>query len=519
MHLISNRVRLFLLTSAALSLTACADTGIWGPSISDLTTTTGFISAFQPADQTDIFYIDSPQICCSAKLIGANRNTEIDANWVYIKGDMSKEADPVIGSGKIHCSDNSYFGFTLPAPDGGFISGEYEINLSIGGKHRADRTFCIQKEQSGEIPRIQTFIADPLNVTEGQPLLLKWQVSNANRVTIAPDPGQVQPEGNLNLVPSIDTTYTLWAVNRRGASSRSLSVKVQPAAAADADLEIIDFWNTGNILFYSIKNTGIAASVASNSYLYKNDLLVAYDYVTPLDPGQEKVDSFATYHFSPRFPSVLDSSTTSTSSDSVNMRICLNADAAFSESDESNNCMEHNFGPLLAVNLDRYAASAIWQSSRGQLKWPMTKETEDNWAQMGTGQMNKWGSYPDSIVMTLPAESNSWMQATIGVPQGNPAVLQSFDIPHKTKLSAMIGLTDDAPASASVKFIFGTAQGSDITYYPPVVINMPGKLEMYEVDLSKLAGEQVQFILRVESSEPLQQGSAVWIDPSLTQES
>jgi hypothetical protein len=81
-----------------------------------------------------------------------------------------------------------------------------------------------------------------------------------------------------------------------------------------------------------------------------------------------------------------------------------------------------------------------------------------------------------------------------------------------------VGLTRDAPASGTVKFIIGTAQGSDITYYPPVIINTRGKPETYEVDLSKLAGKQIQFIFRVESSEPLQQGSAVWIDPTLTQE-
>jgi hypothetical protein len=132
--------------------------------------------------------------------------------------------------------------------------------------------------------------------------------------------------------------------------------------------------------------------------------------------------------------------------------------------------------------------------------------------------MDNGESDPNSLIMTLPLSANSWMQARLGLPQGNPVVLQPFTIPHKCKLSAEVGLTLDAPDAATVKFIIGTAQGSDITYYPPVIINTIGKPEIYEVDLSKLAGKQVQFVFRVESGEPLQQGSAVWIDPTLTQE-
>ena len=64
------------------------------------------------------------------------------------------------------------------------------------------------------------------------------------------------------------------------------------------------------------------------------------------------------------------------------MLICVNKDSAFPESDVNNNCMEHNFGPLLNVNLDRYAAAARWQSSTGALSWPMTRELKGDWAQV-----------------------------------------------------------------------------------------------------------------------------------------
>jgi hypothetical protein len=347
---------------------------------------------------------------------------------------------------------------------------------------------------------------------------MSWQVSNATRVNILPSPGLVTAEGKVNLNPAEDTTYTLWAVNRSGTTSNSLSVKTIRPAKDRADLTVTDFWVTGTTLYYNVKNIGTAASSASESYLYKNDVLVSQDYVAPLNPGMERVESFASYHFSPRFQSVLGGAVAEATSDAVNMLVCVNGDSAFPESNGNNNCMDHNFGPLLEAKLSHYAATAQWQSSTGALKWPMLRDSKGGWAQVASAQMDNGQSYADSIIMTLPICADSWMQTRFGIPQGYPVVLQPFTIPYKTRLSVRVGLTLDAPASANVKFILGTAQGSDITYYPPVIINSTGKPEMYEVDLTKLAGKQVQFIFKVESSKPLQQGSAVWIDPTLVQE-
>jgi hypothetical protein len=508
----------FLAVMVVLLSTSCSNIFNFGPSISELTTTTGFISNYQPVDKTNNFYIDSPQICVSAKLNRTNPNTEIQVAWIYVQGDMSKEAKSLINTEKTHCDADCYFGFTLTPPPGGFISGEYKTDVSVDGKHKADYTFYIRRDKTGPIPQIKSFAASPLRLAEGEPLTVSWAVTNASRVEILPSPGQVESEGKLSLNPGSDTTYTLWAVNRSGTSSNSLSVKVAGRPKQSADLTITDFWNTGNILFYSVKNTGDLASMGCQSYLYKNDSLVSQDYVGPLDPGAERVESFAQYHFSPRFTSIIGGGSTEATTDAVNMRICVNGDSACPEFNVANNCMEHNFGPLLEVHLGHYAGAAQWQSSTGALSWPMTRDSKGGWAQSGSAEMDNGESDPNSVIMTLPVSANSWMQARLGIPQGLPVVLQPFTIPHKCKLSAGVGLTLDAPATATVKFIVGTAQGSDITYYPPVIINTSGKPEIYEVDLSKLAGKQVQFIFRVESSEPLQQGSAVWIDPTLTQE-
>ena len=65
--------------------------------------------------------------------------------------------------------------------------------------------------------------------------------------------------------------------------------------------------------------------------------------------------------------------------------------------------------------------------------------------------------------------------------------------------------------------MIGVKQGNTIDFFAPVTVNSKSKLEHYEVDLSKLAGKQVEFVVRVESGGTLQQGSAAWIDPVLIQ--
>lgn len=196
------------------------------------------------------------------------------------------------------------------------------------------------------------------------------------------------------------------------------------------------------------------------------------------------------------------------------MRVCANGDGSCPETDYTNNCFEHNFGPVMNFNLLQFAANAQWQSSAGRLSWPMYAIGD---VQIATAQITSSLSYQNALLMRPPASGDSWIQGTFGVPVGSPAELRPFTIPHDCKFSANLGLTRDAPAAANVKFIFGTLQGSTINYFPPVTVNS-GELGNYSVDLSGLAGQKVLFILRVESGSPLSDGSAAWIEPVLSQQ-
>jgi len=511
-HLIAS-----LALASLLASTACSGLFNPQPSISNVTLTTGFVSDYRPADTTVTFFIDSPQVCCSAMISGVVPGTKVKATWTFIKGGMSREAKPIISEETSAFEKDCYFGFKLPAPDDGFINGDYRVDLSVGGITKASGAFTIVKDPSIPIPQINSFTADPPGITAGQATVLKWKVTGASRVDIQPAPGTVAVESSQTVNPAADATYKLYAVNRGGCSYSTLTVRVAPLIKEKADLQLIEFWSSGNVLHYRVKNNGDLASFPSMTYLYKNDLLESKDYVAPLLPGEERAEALQQYHFSPRYIFGAGSGGSAATTDAVNIRICLNADSACVESDETNNCLEHNFGPLLNINLLRYAYNARWQSENITLKWPILKDSNAGQAGISTAQLGNGESYPEALLVSPPPEGG-WIQGTFGLIEGTPPVLEPFYIPHKCKLTYKLGLTRDTRASGGVKFMLGTMQGSEITYFPPVTMDSAINIETYEVDLSSLAGKKVNFVFRVESGGPWQQGSAAWIEPVLTQE-
>jgi hypothetical protein len=500
--------------SASLS-TSCSD--LFGPTIKGVTVTTGLDADFQPQDTHNSFYIDSPQVCCSARLERAHKNTAVTAKWTLVNGDMAAEDNHIIYENTVYLDTDGNAGFTLTPPLHGFIRGEYKVDILLDGKMKASSIFYIQKDLAGALPQIRQFTLSTTTVTAGQPASLRWQVSGASRINLEPSFGKVDAEGNININPASNTSYVLYAINRSGTSSSTISIKVTPVVTARADLEILDFWNTGNVLFYRIRNNGNLASCPCSSALFKNGIQESEDYVGPLAPKEERVESFARYHFSPRFGSMSGSTLEEGISDAVNIRICLNQPAVCAEGTTENNCYEHNFGPLLTISLIKYISSADWKNNKGLVEWPMGTDNSKGWATIGTAH-TKSGSFPNAVLIVPGTETGGWMQASIGIPHGTPATLRPFTVPFKSKLTCKIGLTNDAPEAASIKFVLGIKQGDTVDFFAPVTVNSKTKLENFEADFSKLAGKQVELVIRVESGGTLQKGSVAWIDPVLFQE-
>ena len=84
-------------------------------------------------------------------------------------------------------------------------------------------------------PTINSFVASPSSVTQGDSSTLSWQVSGADSVSINQGIGSVAAIGNRSVSPSQTTTYVLTAQNEAGSVNRQVSVAVssQPQLAID----------------------------------------------------------------------------------------------------------------------------------------------------------------------------------------------------------------------------------------------------------------------------------------------
>ncbi len=79
---------------------------------------------------------------------------------------------------------------------------------------------------SGNQPFIRTFEASAQAVAVGDPVTLRWEVVNAESVTINPGVGSGPPLGTAEVRPMQTTAYTLTAVGPGGMASASVTVTV-----------------------------------------------------------------------------------------------------------------------------------------------------------------------------------------------------------------------------------------------------------------------------------------------------
>jgi prefoldin subunit 5 len=97
-------------------------------------------------------------------------------------------------------------------------------------------------------PALQSFNTNRLRIMPGQTSTLSWQVSNAQRIRIEPEVGQVTALGSRTVKPSAATTYTLIAANEAGESRQTCRVEVGEAPAVQskvveqpaADTELVE---------------------------------------------------------------------------------------------------------------------------------------------------------------------------------------------------------------------------------------------------------------------------------------
>jgi len=96
--------------------------------------------------------------------------------------------------------------------------------------------------QGDSLPVINSFIADPNNITSGSFSTLIWSVSNANMVSIDQGIGTVESTGSTSVSPIMSTTYILTATNDSGSTTAATQVTVSgtPPPSTPAGLPIIN---------------------------------------------------------------------------------------------------------------------------------------------------------------------------------------------------------------------------------------------------------------------------------------
>ena len=79
-----------------------------------------------------------------------------------------------------------------------------------------------------------TLSANPTSINQGDSSTLTWSSTNATQLTIAPDVGPVNAEGNSKVTPSDSITYTITATGPGGSANASARVTVStPAPPTD----------------------------------------------------------------------------------------------------------------------------------------------------------------------------------------------------------------------------------------------------------------------------------------------
>ena len=113
-------------------------------SISEATMCKDVDSQFRPVNATDVFGVDTYEIFCSFKLSNAPPDTEIKADWIYVKGEVEGLTNYLIGDWHINADGTRYVNASLTIPDKGWPRGDYKVVLSINGKERQSVPFTVK---------------------------------------------------------------------------------------------------------------------------------------------------------------------------------------------------------------------------------------------------------------------------------------------------------------------------------------------------------------------------------------
>jgi len=223
-----------------------------------------------------------------------------------------------------------------------------------------------------------------------------------------------------------------------------------------------------------------------------NDIKAADDYLEVLEPGQERTGPFKNYAWA---YALGDSPQYITDPRQFTLKVCLDAENTLAESDEANNCMSVIWGEKFGYDFVTYAHQAYWSTGYGQIKVPVPEENANGAALVSYVNMEDNKGYGQAL-MTVPQHvPNGYIVGKFGDfymdRDTRQTMVRDLTMLPLAKFTAQVGFSSTSPPNCKANFMFGTVDPSGVvSFFPAVTATNDGKLDLYQADLTSLAGQK-----------------------------
>ncbi len=104
----------------------------------------------KPVDATSLFSSDDPAIYCSVEFSSIPDDSQLKADWVYLRGELDGVTNQTIDSVNMSAEGSGYIATDLSRPDNGFPAGNYEVILYLNGEEETREPFQVQINNWGQ---------------------------------------------------------------------------------------------------------------------------------------------------------------------------------------------------------------------------------------------------------------------------------------------------------------------------------------------------------------------------------
>ncbi len=353
------------------------------------------------------------------------------------------------------------------------------------------------------LPVINSFAADPGQITRGDSAVLSWDVSNADFVKIDPDIGAVDPVGSISVSPVATTSYTISAYNsaRIVIDTTQLLVTTEPAGGRP-DLAITTIKKVvtadGVKIAYTVTNRGVNAAPQNTTKLYANSVYQAQDDMGSLAAGATETRQIARWLYNPATSII---------------KVVVDANNNIVETDESNNTMQVSLPVKGVYDFIENAENAVWWSG-----YPFYNIAFGKNAGPAAGEFTAFAVYhsdrkledssgPGRYLETRPQQTFSgWIKGDYNI---------DYEVTPGDYFYAVVGLLEGSVAGDVSFWVDIRLHGE--TEWDPLVSGID---DWYDYKLKSIVapippqyfGRKVDFSLKVSANgEPLQD-NAVWIE-------